>query len=204
MGIILCRKIAGDLVAFVHHPFCWRSKNGFSVCEQLIWLCSILFQCQCLCRVSFLSCQHVPSPGHRKWHNFIGICSHLLWYDSVFLTLILSYLKILYAFLRFHMLLLFLSLVLYPIVFWKLYSQARFKTHRVDHMNADRWLLGLMGGLLGTCPHHSAFPCFCVLSPWRSYFFLQNLPQVPSLTPGHQSFLECTGYLLKSASFWWD
>lgn len=104
--------------------FCWRTENGFSVCEQLRWLCSGLFQHQSLCRVSFLSCQHVPSPGHQNWHGFMGVCSHLLRYDRALLMLKISAAS-------------FLSVVLYPIIFWKSYSQARFKTHLVDHMNAD-------------------------------------------------------------------
>lgn len=125
--------------------------------------------------------------------------------DEVFLTLILSYLKIFYAFLRFQMLLSF-YLVLYPIIFWRFYSQARFKTHREDHMNADRRLLVLMGGRppgARRLPSRRPPLCFHVLSPWRSYFFLQNLPPVPSLTPEHQSFLECTGYAPEISLLWW-
>lgn len=79
---------------------------------------------------------------------------------------------------------LFLSLVLYPIIFLKCYSEARFKTHLVAHLvecllkvNTSRWLLlGLIGGPLRTGPEHCGPPLWClVLSPMR-IIFLQNLP----------------------------
>lgn len=79
---------------------------------------------------------------------------------------------------------LFLSLVLYPIIYLKCYSEARFKTHLVAHLvecllkvNTSRWLLlGLIGGPLRTGPEHCGPPLWClVLSPMR-IIFLQNLP----------------------------
>lgn len=131
------------LVAFVHHPFYWRNENGFSVCEQLRWLC-LFFSDVSACVWVISKLPACPFPRPLEMTQFHWICSHLLQWsishlDTVIFESILCIFKILDA-------AFFLFLVLYPIIFWRFYSQARFKTHREDPMNADRWLPVLTGG----------------------------------------------------------